>query len=67
MKMLNIIIHQGNENQDHQEILFTVTKMAVIKNLTIMMKIWRNWNLYTLLVETAEKQAVPQRLNIVSL
>ena len=29
--MLNITIHQGNENQNHNEVLLTLLKMPIIK------------------------------------
>lgn len=50
--MFTIICHQGNENQNHIEILLILTRMAKIKReaITNVSEDVENWNPHALLV-----------------
>ena len=49
-KMLNIIGHQGNINQNHCNIPLHIHWMAIIKKIISIGEVWGNWNPNTLLV-----------------
>lgn len=69
--MHNIISHEGNTSQDHNETLLH-TQMARTKKTgnRIMVRMWENWNPHTLQVGihngtiTLENRlAIPQKVN----
>ena len=51
-KKLSIIIHKGNANKNHREHL-TPTKMGIIKKreIQVLVRMWKNWNPHSLLLE----------------
>lgn len=57
-KMLHIISHEGNENQNHNKIHYTSIKMSKIKE-KVLVSMQSNWNSCTLLVPFWKTLAVP--------